>query len=364
MLKCFGRFSVPYIIQRQLGHSAGLGFHWYCPSNNSCRNSLFVAAQDMNCWPRPSPGSKKLSNNFVRIHSRQVHVRFCNECYKEHHDVTHFLYGINRRFYSNENNEYMKLAERFRNDSEAKSYMQELLTDFERLEPVTEEERTIVQPNLEPSPTLKEDKDEHFQKDETSSSETRTSGLEEVRQDIRVNQHQVTELSESMLEKDQVGKDVFNIQEIVDLLKEENVADLCVIQLPKKMRYVDYMVLVTGRSTRHLKAMAQHLNQKYKEMKAEYHSYLTIEGKDSTDWMCIDFGNIVVHFMLEEAREIYELEKLWTLGPEFDDQSQRMNVYEMRMFNMDHDLKVIDQEKATTEEDSIDENGVMDETKP
>ncbi|KAG2465148.1 MASU1 protein, partial [Polypterus senegalus] len=64
--------------------------------------------------------------------------------------------------------------------------------------------------------------------------------------------------------------------------------------------------------------MAQYALKVYKYLQ-EDNIHANIEGKDSEDWLCIDFGQIVVHFMLHETREIYELEKLWTLRS-YDDQ--------------------------------------------
>ena len=50
--------------------------------------------------------------------------------------------------------------------------------------------------------------------------------------------------------------------------------------------------------------MALTLNQLYKRKKSDSDPYLIIEGKrTSKDWQCIDFGNAVVHFMLDEVRE-------------------------------------------------------------
>ena len=49
---------------------------------------------------------------------------------------------------------------------------------------------------------------------------------------------------------------VFEIDELVHLLKEENAQDLCIIQVPKEKRYVDYLVIASGRSTRHLSSLA------------------------------------------------------------------------------------------------------------
>ncbi|XP_073532646.1 mitochondrial assembly of ribosomal large subunit protein 1 [Phyllobates terribilis] len=111
----------------------------------------------------------------------------------------------------------------------------------------------------------------------------------------------------------------FNIKVLVNLLRQENGKDLCVIRVPPEMKYVDYFVVVGGTSTRHLQAMAQYILKVYKFLKGENEPHVCIEGKDTDDWMCIDFGAIVVHFMLPETRDTYELEKLWTLRS-YDDQ--------------------------------------------
>ncbi|XP_010005953.1 PREDICTED: mitochondrial assembly of ribosomal large subunit protein 1 [Chaetura pelagica] len=111
----------------------------------------------------------------------------------------------------------------------------------------------------------------------------------------------------------------FNIDFAVALLRQENAKDICVIQLPPEINYSNYFVIVSGSSTRHLHAMANYMLKMYKHHKEESDPHTRIEGKETDDWLCIDFGNIVVHFMLPETRETYELEKLWTLGS-YDDQ--------------------------------------------
>nr|XP_032817054.1 mitochondrial assembly of ribosomal large subunit protein 1 [Petromyzon marinus] len=106
---------------------------------------------------------------------------------------------------------------------------------------------------------------------------------------------------------------------LVAALHQENGRDLCVINVPPELNYVDYFVVVTGSSTRHLRAMAEYTHSLYKYLKMTEYEHVRIEGHNTDDWMCIDFGNIVVHFMLEDVRERLELEKLWTLR-EDDDQ--------------------------------------------
>ncbi|KAM9574769.1 mitochondrial assembly of ribosomal large subunit protein 1 [Guaruba guarouba] len=130
----------------------------------------------------------------------------------------------------------------------------------------------------------------------------------------------------AVAERPQVADTVlpkFNIDFVVALLRQENAKDICVIQLPPAVKYCDYFIIVSGSSTRHLHAMAQYMLKMYKYHKEESNPYTQIEGKETDDWLCIDFGTIVVHFMLPETREVYELEKLWTLGS-YDDQLAQM----------------------------------------
>ncbi|XP_032339746.1 mitochondrial assembly of ribosomal large subunit protein 1 isoform X1 [Camelus ferus] len=111
----------------------------------------------------------------------------------------------------------------------------------------------------------------------------------------------------------------FDIDMLVSLLRQENARDICVIRVPPEMKYTDYFVIGSGTSTRHLHAMAYYIVKTYKYLKCKSEPHVKIEGKDTDDWLCVDFGSMVVHLMLPETRETYELEKLWTLRS-YDDQ--------------------------------------------
>uniref|UniRef100_A0A669P823 Mitochondrial assembly of ribosomal large subunit protein 1 n=1 Tax=Phasianus colchicus TaxID=9054 RepID=A0A669P823_PHACC len=115
----------------------------------------------------------------------------------------------------------------------------------------------------------------------------------------------------------------FSIDFVVNLLRQENAKDICVIQVPPEVKYCNYFIVVSGSSTRHLHAMAHYMLKMYKHQKKESDPHTRIEGKETDDWLCIDFGSMVIHFMLPETRETYELEKLWTLGS-YDDQLAQM----------------------------------------
>ncbi|XP_078621034.1 uncharacterized protein LOC144887589 [Branchiostoma floridae x Branchiostoma japonicum] len=117
-------------------------------------------------------------------------------------------------------------------------------------------------------------------------------------------------------------KGVFTIDELVEELRGENVKDICVIKVPVSLQYVDFLVIVSGSSTRHLKSIAQYVISLHKDHKDARDKFVTVEGADCDDWMAIDLGNIALHMMLPETREKYELEKLWTLGSDYDDQTR------------------------------------------
>jgi ribosome-associated protein len=71
----------------------------------------------------------------------------------------------------------------------------------------------------------------------------------------------------------------------------------------------DYMVMVTGTSNRHVKALVDTANESAKAIGVQP---LGIEGRESYDWVLVDLADVIVHVMNEEARGFYELERLWS----------------------------------------------------
>ena len=51
----------------------------------------------------------------------------------------------------------------------------------------------------------------------------------------------------------------------------------------------------------------------------------------NTGWTALDMGNIVLHLLVQEQREYYDLEMLWTVGPDFDDNTRKMAVAEKKI---------------------------------
>ena len=95
--------------------------------------------------------------------------------------------------------------------------------------------------------------------------------------------------------------------EILDNMKAENVE---VLNVRKLTDVTDYMVIVSGTSDRHVKAMAHRLRDQVREQSKI--RPLGVEGEQQGDWVLIDFGDVVVHIMRPQTREYYDLEKLWS----------------------------------------------------
>ena len=93
-------------------------------------------------------------------------------------------------------------------------------------------------------------------------------------------------------------------------LDDDKAEDIVVIDLKGKSAFADYMVIATGRSTRQVVAIAEHLADRLKQAG---HGYTPVEGKEAGDWALIDGGDVVVHVFRPESRTFYALEKMWQL---------------------------------------------------
>lgn len=95
---------------------------------------------------------------------------------------------------------------------------------------------------------------------------------------------------------------------IIDKIEDAKGKDITSIDVHGKSSITDCMIICTGTSSRHVTSIAENVVE---QAKAAGLMPLGIEGQGEADWVVVDLGDIIVHVMQEEARQLYELEKLW-----------------------------------------------------
>lgn len=103
---------------------------------------------------------------------------------------------------------------------------------------------------------------------------------------------------------------------VLTSLDDDLAQDIVTINLDGKSALADHMVVATGRSQRHVGALADHLLRKLKEAGQKN---IRTEGQSTGDWVLVDAGDVVVHIFRAEVREFYGLEKMW--APEAEAQA-------------------------------------------
>jgi ribosome-associated protein len=96
---------------------------------------------------------------------------------------------------------------------------------------------------------------------------------------------------------------------IIDAVDDLKGEDICSLNVSELTSFTDEMLIVTGNSNRHVKAIA---NNVIIETKKANLTPFSTEGHTNGEWVLLDFGDLVLHVMLAETRQLYDLEKLWT----------------------------------------------------
>ena len=95
---------------------------------------------------------------------------------------------------------------------------------------------------------------------------------------------------------------------VVKALEDMKGQDIVCLNVKKLTQITDYMVIVTGTSTTHLRSMADEVS---KQVRAAGEPVLGDEGRLQAEWILVDLGAVVVHIMLAKSRALYSLEDLW-----------------------------------------------------
>lgn len=98
---------------------------------------------------------------------------------------------------------------------------------------------------------------------------------------------------------------------MISSLEDSKGEDIVSIDMKGKSALADYMVIVSGRSHRHVTAVADHL---LRDLKSNGFGMAKVEGLQNGDWVLIDTGDIIVHIFRPEVRSFYNIEKMWSVG--------------------------------------------------
>lgn len=96
----------------------------------------------------------------------------------------------------------------------------------------------------------------------------------------------------------------------IDALEDLKAVDLTVLDVRGMTTITDYMIVVSANSSRHLKALADSVVDKYK---LTGQTPLGVEGETGGEWALVDLSDAVIHIMMPATRELYQLEKLWSV---------------------------------------------------
>jgi ribosome-associated protein len=97
---------------------------------------------------------------------------------------------------------------------------------------------------------------------------------------------------------------------ILDRLDDEKAQDILLIDMAGQSSIADGLIIASGRSHRHVGAMADHL---LRALKDAGYGKARIEGLPSCDWVLIDVGDVIVHLFRPEVRSFYNIEKIWSV---------------------------------------------------
>jgi ribosome-associated protein len=106
-----------------------------------------------------------------------------------------------------------------------------------------------------------------------------------------------------------VSLQVENVKKIaIQALEDLKAENIQVLDIRKQASFTDFMIFASGKSSRHVKSIATEVVE---AARLANFPALGVEGEDVGEWVLVDLGDVVVHVMLPDTREFYDLEKLW-----------------------------------------------------
>ena len=99
---------------------------------------------------------------------------------------------------------------------------------------------------------------------------------------------------------------------VVEALEDIKGHEIVTMDVRSQTDIADYMVVASGGTGRQVKAL---INSVLVKAKAQGANVVGIEGQDTGEWVLLDLTDVIVHVMLPSVREFYDLERLWSMGP-------------------------------------------------
>ena len=96
---------------------------------------------------------------------------------------------------------------------------------------------------------------------------------------------------------------------------DKKAEDLVVLEVAKFSSFTDYFIICHGHSTRQVKGIARHIEEKVGEAGFEP---LGVEGYNEGKWILMDYNDIIVHIFQKPIRDFYDLERLWIEAPRIE----------------------------------------------
>ncbi len=98
---------------------------------------------------------------------------------------------------------------------------------------------------------------------------------------------------------------------VMSAIEDKKAISPLIIDVRGRSSVTDHFIIATGRSDRHLKALAEAVA----EVAHRFGLPARIEGLGALEWVLVDLGDVVVHLFLREVRENFHLEQLWAETP-------------------------------------------------
>jgi len=110
-----------------------------------------------------------------------------------------------------------------------------------------------------------------------------------------------------------------SLKTVMASLEDSKAENSISIDIAGKSALGDHMVVTSGRSHRHVGAIADHL---VKDLKQAGFGPVRVEGQPHCDWVLIDIGDVIIHIFRPEVRDFYNIEKMWSAEPYSDRRAQ------------------------------------------